>query len=392
MKEVVIVSAVRTPMGSFMGSLSSVPATKIGAAAIKGAVEKAGISADQVQEVFMGNVLQAGVGQAPARQAAIAAGIGENVPCTTINKVCASGMKSIMFGAQSIMTGMNDVVVVGGMENMSQAPHYVSMRNGTKYGNGKMTDGIVNDGLMDVYSNQVMGACAEECAKEYDLSREDQDQFAIDSYKKAAAAWDNGWFKDEIVPVEVPQRKGDPMIFDHDEEYKNVKFEKIPNLRPAFDKNGTITAANASTLNDGASALVLMSAEKASELGLKPIAKLRSFADAAQNSVWFTTAPSKAVPIAVERAGLKIEDVDFWELNEAFAVVGMANTKILGLDPAKVDVHGGAVALGHPLGSSGSRIIVTLINVLRQQGGKIGGAGICNGGGGASAMIVELMD
>jgi len=392
MKEVVIVSAVRTPMGSFMGSLSSVSATKIGAAAIKGAVEKAGISADQVQEVFMGNVLQAGVGQAPARQAAIAAGIGENVPCTTINKVCASGMKSIMFGAQSIMTGMNDVVVVGGMENMSQAPHYVSMRTGTKYGNGKMTDGIINDGLMDVYSNQVMGACAEECAKEYDLSREDQDQFAIDSYKKAATAWENGWFSEEIVPVEVPQRKGDPMIFDHDEEYKNVKFEKIPNLRPAFDKNGTITAANASTLNDGASALVLMSAEKAAELGLKPIAKLRSFADAAQNSVWFTTAPAKAVPIAVERAGLKIEDVDFWELNEAFAVVGMANTKILGLDPAKVDVHGGAVALGHPLGSSGSRIIVTLINVLRQQGGKIGGAGICNGGGGASAMIVELMD
>lgn len=392
MKEVVIVSAVRTPMGSFMGSLSSVSATKIGAAAIKGAVEKAGISADQVQEVFMGNVLQAGVGQAPARQAAIAAGIGENVPCTTINKVCASGMKSIMFGAQSIMTGMNDVVVVGGMENMSQAPHYVSMRTGTKYGNGKMTDGIINDGLMDVYSNQVMGACAEDCAKEYDLSREDQDQFAIDSYKKAATAWENGWFSEEIVPVEVPQRKGDPMIFDHDEEYKNVKFEKIPNLRPAFDKNGTITAANASTLNDGASALVLMSAEKAAELGVKPIAKLRSFADAAQNSVWFTTAPAKAVPIAVERAGLKIEDVDFWELNEAFAVVGMANTKILGLDPAKVDVHGGAVALGHPLGSSGSRIIVTLINVLRQQGGKIGGAGICNGGGGASAMIVELMD
>jgi len=392
MKEVVIVSAVRTPMGSFMGSLSSVSATKIGAAAIKGAVEKAGISADQVQEVFMGNVLQAGVGQAPARQAAIAAGIGENVPCTTINKVCASGMKSIMFGAQSIMTGMNDVVVVGGMENMSQAPHYVSMRTGTKYGNGKMTDGIINDGLMDVYSNQVMGACAEDCAKEYDLSREDQDQFAIDSYKKAATAWENGWFSEEIVPVEVPQRKGDPMIFDHDEEYKNVKFGKIPNLRPAFDKNGTITAANASTLNDGASALVLMSAEKAAELGLKPIAKLRSFADAAQNSVWFTTAPAKAVPIAVERAGLKIEDVDFWELNEAFAVVGMANTKILGLDPAKVDVHGGAVALGHPLGSSGSRIIVTLINVLRQQGGKIGGAGICNGGGGASAMIVELMD
>lgn len=391
MKEVVIVSAVRTPMGSFMGTLSSVPAAKIGAVAIKGAVDKAGISPNQVQEVFMGNVLQAGGGQAPARQAALNAGLSENVPCTTVNKVCASGMKAIMFGAQSIMTGMNDIVIVGGMESMSQTPHYLSMRNGTKYGNGKMVDGIINDGLMDVYSNQLMGGCAEECAKEYNFSREDQDNFTIDSYKKAANAWEKGWFDEEIVPVEVPQIKGDPIIVAHDEEYKAVKFEKIPNLRPAFDKSGTITAANASTMNDGASALVLMSAEKAAELGLKPIAKLRSFADAAQSSVWFTTAPSKAVPIAVERAGLKMEDVDFWELNEAFAVVGLANTKILGLDPAKVDVHGGAVALGHPLGSSGSRIIVTLINVLRQQGGKIGGAGICNGGGGASAMIVELI-
>mgnify|MGYP006151425361 CR=1 FL=1 len=391
MKEVVIVSAIRTPMGSFMGTLSSVPLAQIGAAAIKGAVAKAGISPDQVQEVFMGNVLQAGGGQAPARQAALNAGLSENVPCTTINKVCASGMKAIIFGAQSIMTGMNDIVIAGGMESMSQTPHYVSMRNGTKYGNGNMVDGIINDGLMDVYSNQLMGGCAEECAKEHNFSREDQDNFAIDSYKKAANAWEKGWFDEEIVPVEVPQRKGDPIIFAHDEEYKAVKFDKIPNLRPAFDKNGTITAANASTMNDGASALVLMSAEKAAELGLKPIAKLRSFADAAQNSVWFTTAPTKAVLIALERAGLKIEDVDFWELNEAFAVVGLANTKILGLDPAKVDVHGGAVALGHPLGSSGSRIIVTLINVLRQQGGKIGGAGICNGGGGASAMIIELM-
>jgi len=391
MKEVVIVSAVRTPMGSFMGSLSSIPATKLGATAIKGAVDRAGISADQVQEVFMGNVLQAGVGQAPARQAALGAGLSEEVPCTTINKVCASGMKSIMLGAQSIMLGMNDIVVAGGMESMSQAPHYVSMRNGHKYGNGKMIDGIVNDGLMDVYTNQLMGNCAELCAKEHGFSREDQDNFAIDSYKKSAKAWENGWFKDEIVPVEIPQRKGDPIIFDHDEEYKNVKFEKIPALRTVFEKDGTITAANASTINDGASALVLMSADKAAELGLTPLAKIRSFGDAAQSSEWFTTAPSKAVPVALDRAGLSVDDVDFWELNEAFSVVGLANTKLLGIDPAKVDVHGGAVSLGHPLGSSGSRIIVTLINVLKQQGGKIGGAGICNGGGGASAMIVELV-
>ncbi len=391
MKEVVIVSAVRTPMGSFMGSLSGIPATKLGSVAIKGAIDRAGINVDQVDEVIMGNVLQAGVGQAPARQAALGAGLSENVPCTTVNKVCASGMKSIMLGAQSIMTGMNDVVVVGGMECMSQTPHYTSLRNATKYGNGKMTDGIINDGLMDVYTNQLMGGCAEECAKEHNFSREDQDNFAIDSYKKAAKAWENGWFKDEVVPVEIPQRKGEPVVFSEDEEYKNVKFEKIPNLRPAFDKEGTITAANASTMNDGASALVIMSAEKAAELGLTPMAKIRSYADAAQNSVWFTTAPAKAVPIALDRAGLKTDDVDFWELNEAFSVVGLANTKLLGLDPAKVDVHGGAVALGHPLGSSGSRIIVTLLNVLKHQGGKIGAAGICNGGGGASAMVVELI-
>lgn len=391
MKEVVIVSAVRTPMGSFMGSLSGIPATKLGSVAIKGAIDRAGINVDQVDEVIMGNVLQAGVGQAPARQAALGAGLSENVPCTTVNKVCASGMKSIMLGAQSIMTGMNDVMVVGGMESMSQTPHYTSLRNATKYGNGKMTDGIINDGLMDVYTNQLMGGCAEECAKEHNFSREDQDNFAIDSYKKAAKAWENGWFKDEVVPVEIPQRKGEPVVFSEDEEYKNVKFEKIPNLRPAFDKEGTITAANASTMNDGASALVIMSAEKAAELGLTPMAKIRSYADAAQNSVWFTTAPAKAVPIALDRAGLKTDDVDFWELNEAFSVVGLANTKLLGLDPAKVDVHGGAVALGHPLGSSGSRIIVTLLNVLKHQGGKVGAAGICNGGGGASAMVVELI-
>ncbi len=391
MKEVVIVSAVRTPMGSFMGSLSGVPATQLGAIAIKGAVSRAGIDPASVQEVFMGNVLQAGVGQAPARQAAMGAGLSVEVPCTTVNKVCASGMKAIMLGAQSIMAGINDVVVAGGMENMSQTPHYVSMRNGHKYGNGKMVDGIVNDGLTDVYTNQLMGNCAELCAKEHNFSREDQDAFAINSYKRSAKAWENGWFNDEIVPVEIPQRKGDPIIFAEDEEYKNVKFDKIPQLRTVFEKEGTITAANASTINDGASALVIMSAEKAAELGLKPIAKIRSFGDAAQSSEWFTTAPSKAVPVALKRAGLEVSDVDFWELNEAFSVVSLANMKILGLDPEKVDVHGGAVSMGHPLGNSGSRIIVTLINVLRQYGGKIGGAGICNGGGGASAMIVELM-
>ncbi|MEQ9187851.1 MAG: acetyl-CoA C-acyltransferase [Cryomorphaceae bacterium] len=391
MREVVIVSAVRTPMGSFMGSLSGIPATKLGAIAIKGAVERAGIDPQSVQEVFMGNVLQAGVGQAPARQAAMGAGLSDEVPCTTINKVCASGMKSIMLGAQSIMAGMNDIVVAGGMENMSQTPHYVGMRNGHKYGNANMVDGIVNDGLMDVYTNQLMGTCAELCAKEHNFSREDQDNFAIESYKRSARAWENGWFKDEIVPVEIPQRKGDPVVFAEDEEYKAVKFEKIPQLRAVFEKDGTITAANASTINDGASALVIMSAEKAAALGLKPIAKIRSFGDAAQSSEWFTTAPSKAIPVALQRANLEVGDVDFWELNEAFSVVSLANMKILGLDPAKVDVHGGAVSMGHPLGNSGSRIIVTLINVLRQQGGKIGGAGICNGGGGASAMIIELV-
>jgi len=391
MKEVVIVSAVRTPIGSFMGSLSSLPATKLGAVAIREAVKRAGISANQVQEVFMGNVLQAGEGQAPARQAALFAGLSEDVPCTTVNKVCASGMKSIMLAAQSIMAGTNDIVVAGGMESMSQTPHYVAMREGQKYGNAKMVDGIINDGLMDVYTNQLMGSCAEQCAKEYNFSREEQDNFAIESYQRAAKAWQNGWFRDEVVPVEIPQRKGDPVLFAEDEEYKAVKFDKIPTLRPVFEKEGTITAANASTINDGASALVIMSAEKAAELGLKPLAKIRSFADAAQSSVWFTTAPAKAVPLALKRAGLQTADVDFWELNEAFAVVGLANMKLLGLDPGKVNAHGGAVSLGHPLGNSGSRIIVTLINVLRQQGGKIGGAGICNGGGGASAMIIELL-
>ncbi|MDP4664589.1 MAG: acetyl-CoA C-acyltransferase [Salibacteraceae bacterium] len=391
MKEVVIVSAVRTPMGSFMGSLSSVSATDLGAVAIKAAVEKAGIDPNLVQEVFMGNVLQAGVGQAPARQAALKGGLSNEVPSTTINKVCASGMKAIMLGAQSIMTGMNDIVIAGGMESMSNAPHYVSMRNGHKYGDAAMKDGIVHDGLMDVYTNQLMGNCAELCAKEYNFSREDQDNFAIESYKRSARAWENGWFNEEVVPVAVPQRKGEPKMFAEDEEYKAVNFEKMTQLRAVFEKDGTITAANASTINDGASALVLMSAEKAAELGLKPLAKIKSFADAAQSSEWFTTAPSKAVPIALGRAGLEINDVDFWEFNEAFSVVSLANMKILGLDPAKVDVHGGAVSLGHPLGNSGSRVVVTLINVLKQHGGKIGGAAICNGGGGASAIIIELV-
>lgn len=390
-KTVYILSAVRTPMGSFLGGLSSVSATKLGAVAIKSAVERAGIPSEQVDEVFMGNVLQAGVGQAPARQAALGAGLGHNVPCTTVNKVCASGMKAIMLGAQSIIAGDNQVVVVGGMENMSQTPHYVSGRNGTKFGNITMLDGITKDGLLDVYSNVTMGNCAEICAKEHNITREDQDAFAIESYRRASAAWDAGKFNDEIVGVSVPQRKGDPIIIDKDEEYTNVFIDKIPSLKPAFDKEGTITAANASTLNDGASALVLASEEIVDKYGLKAIAKIVSYADAAQAPEWFTTAPSLAIPKALEKAGLTTTDVDFWELNQAFSVVGIANTRILGLDPNKVDVNGGAVALGHPLGNSGSRVIVTLIHVLKQNNGKFGGAGICNGGGGASAMIIENM-
>lgn len=388
-KTVYILSAVRTPMGSFLGGLSSISATKLGSVAIKAAVERSGLSIDHIDEVFMGNVLQAGVGQAPARQAALGAGLGQNVPCTTVNKVCASGMKSIMLGAQSILAGDNHVVVVGGMESMSQTPHYVSGRNGTKFGNITMIDGITKDGLLDVYSNVPMGNCAELCAKEYNITREEQDAFAIESYRRAAAAWDAGKFTDEIVPVPVPQRKGDPVMMSKDEEFTNVFLDKIPTLRPAFDKEGTITAANASTLNDGASALVLASEEMVEKLGLKPLAKIVSYADAAQAPEWFTTAPSIAIPKALEKAGLTTSDVDFWELNEAFSVVGIANTKILGLDPAKVDVNGGAVALGHPLGNSGSRVIVTLIHVLKQNNAKIGGAGICNGGGGASALIIE---
>jgi acetyl-CoA C-acetyltransferase len=388
-KEVYIISAVRTPMGSFGGSLSTVPATKLGAIAIKGALDKAGVSASEVNEVFMGNVLQAGLGQAPARQAAIFAGIGNTVPCTTINKVCASGMKALSLAAQTILTGDNDVVIAGGMENMSMVPHYMNARVGTKLGNITMIDGMVNDGLTDVYNKVHMGVCADKCASENNISREAQDAFAIDSYSRAAAAWEAGKFDNEIVPVEVPQRRGDALIVSKDEEYTAVQLDKIPQLRAVFTADGTVTAANASTLNDGASALLLMSKEKAEALGVQPIAKIIGYGDAAHEPEWFTTAPSKAVPVALKRAGLEISDIDYWELNEAFAVVGIVNTQKLGLDPAKVDVNGGAVALGHPLGSSGSRIIVTLINVLKQNGGRYGGAGICNGGGGASAMIIE---
>ena len=389
LKEVYIVSAVRTPIGSFMGGLSSISATELGSVAIKGALDKAGLDYTTVDEVFMGNVLQAGVGQAPARQAALGAGLSNNVPCTTVNKVCASGMKAIMLGAQSILCGDNHIVVVGGMESMSQTPHYLDGRNGTKFGNISMLDGISKDGLLDVYSKVPMGNCAEICAKEHNISREDQDNFAITSYQIAADAWEKGKFNDEVVPVSVPQRKGDPKIVSKDEEYTNVVLEKIPGLRPAFDKEGTITAANASTINDGASALLLASKEAIEKYNLTPIAKLVSYADAAQSPEWFTTAPSLAVPKALEKAGMAISDIDYWELNQAFSVVGIANTKILGLNPAKVDVNGGAVALGHPLGNSGSLIIVTLINVLKQNNGRFGGAAICNGGGGASAMIIE---
>jgi acetyl-CoA C-acetyltransferase len=388
-KEIYIVAAVRTPMGAFLGGLSSIPATQLGSIAIKGALDKAGIDPSLVNEVFMGNVLQAGVGQAPATQAALGAGLPNTVPATTVNKVCASGMKAIMLGAQTILAGDNEIVVAGGMENMSQTPHYLDGRNGTKFGNIAMLDGITKDGLLDVYSKVPMGNCAELCATKYNITREDQDNFAITSYKRAAAAWEAGKFNDEIVGVSVPQRKGDPILITEDEEYKNVFLDKIPSLRPAFDKDGTITAANASTLNDGASALILASKEAVEKHGLKPIAKIVGYADASQAPEWFTTAPSLAIPKALDKAGLKKEDVDFWELNQAFSVVGIANTQILGLDPEKVDVNGGAVALGHPLGNSGSRVIVTLIHVLKQNGGKIGGAGICNGGGGASAMIIE---
>ena len=389
MKEVVIVSVARTPIGSFLGALSSVPAPKLGAIAIKGALEKINLKPELVQEVLMGNVVQAGVGQAPARQAAIYAGIPNTVPCTTVNKVCASGMKSIMQGAQSIALGDNDIVVVGGMENMSSIPHYLHLRNGQKFGSATMVDGLQKDGLVDAYDQQAMGVCADACATEYEFSREDQDNFAIQSYKRSSDAWANGKFDDEVVPVEVPQRRGEPIKVTQDEEFKAVKLEKIPALRPAFTKEGTVTAANASTINDGAAALVLMSAEKANELNLKPLAKIKSYADAAHEPEWFTTAPAKALPKALNKAGITKDDVDYYEFNEAFSVVGLANMKILGLDDSNVNVNGGAVSLGHPLGCSGARIVITLLSVLSQNNAKVGAAAICNGGGGASAMVVE---
>ena len=390
MREVVIVSAVRTPMGSFGGVLSSVSATQLGATAIKGAINKLGIDANLVEEVFMGNVLQANLGQAPARQAAIFAGLSKDVPCTTINKVCSSGMKSVMLAAQSIKAGDNDIVIAGGMENMSSVPHYFAKgRNGQKLGDMKLIDGLVKDGLTDVYNKVHMGNCAEICAKDMNFTREQQDEFAIESYNRSAKSWEDGKFADEIVPIVVPQRRGEDIVVTEDEEYKNVRLDKIPTLRAVFDKEGTITAANASTLNDGASALLLMSAEKAKELGITPLAKITGYADAAQDAEWFTTAPAKALPIALNKANTSITDVDYFELNEAFSVVGLANIEILNLSSDKVNVNGGAVSLGHPLGSSGSRIIVTLINVLKQNNAKIGAAAICNGGGGASAIVIE---
>ena len=392
MKEVVIVSAVRTPMGSFGGVFSSLSATKLGSYAIKGAIDKCGIDKQLIDEVFMGNVLQANLGQAPARQAAIEAGLSDKIPCTTVNKVCSSGMKSIMIGTQTILCGDNEVVIVGGMENMSAVPHYLTnSRNGQKLGDIKALDGLVKDGLTDVYNKKHMGLCAETCAKEMNFSREEQDNFAIESYKRSALAWQENKFSDEIVNVEVPQRRGDNLIISEDEEYKKVILEKIPNLRPVFSKEGTITAANASTINDGASALILMSLEKANELNLKPLAKIISYADSAHEPEWFTTAPSSAVEKALEKGKLQKSDIDYFELNEAFSVVGLANMKLLEINSSNVNVNGGAVSLGHPLGSSGSRIIVTLINVLKQNDGKIGVAGICNGGGGASAMVIQAM-
>ena len=390
-KEVYIISAVRTPIGSFGGSLKDISAPKLGAIAIKGAIEKAGIKPEDVEEVYMGCVLQANLGQAPARQAAIFAGLPANVCCTTVNKVCASGMKAIMNGAQSIKLGDADVVIAGGMENMSSAPFYApSVRWGNKYGNTNLIDGMAKDGLTDVYKDYAMGNAAELCAKECNISREQQDEFAVESYKRSQAATNEGKFKDEIVGVEIPQRKGDSVVMLKDEEPFNVKFDKIPELKSPFEKGGSVTAANASTINDGAAALVLMSKEKADSLGLKPIAKILSYADAEQAPEWFTTTPSLAVPKAIKKAGLQISDIDFFELNEAFSVVGIVNSQNMKLDASKVNVNGGAVALGHPLGCSGARIIVTLINVLKQNKGKIGAAGICNGGGGASAMVIEL--
>ena len=389
MKEVVIVSAVRTPIGSFMGSLSSVDAPKLGAIAIKGALEKINLNHSSIDEVLMGQVVKAGAGQAPARQAAIFAGIPNTVPCTTVNKVCSSGMKSIMQAAQSIALGDAEIIVAGGMENMSLIPHYYHARTAKKFGPAQMEDGMQKDGLVDAYNKEAMGVCADACATEYDFSREDQDAFAIQSYKRSADAWRSGKFDNEVVPVEVPQRRGEPILVTTDEEFTNIKLEKIPALRPAFTKDGTVTAANASTINDGAAALVLMSKDKANELSLKPLATIKSYADAAREPEWFTVAPAKALPKALDKANIYIDDVDCFEFNEAFSVVGLVNMKILGLNDAKVNVNGGAVSLGHPLGCSGARIVVTLLNVLEQNNGKIGAAAICNGGGGASALILE---
>lgn len=391
-KEVFIVAAVRTPMGSFGGKLSSLTAVELGSTAIKGALAKAGVDAGKVDEVFMGNVISANLGQAPARQASIGAGIGYDVPCTTVNKVCASGMKAVMFGAQSIMLGINDVVVAGGMESMSNVPFYVpKARFGYKYGNAEFVDGLVKDGLFEVYNQFPMGNCADNTAKEMNISREDQDAYAIQSYQRSADSWAKGYFKEEVVPVEMKGRKGESILIDEDEEYKNVMFDKIPSLRPVFDKNGTVTAANASTMNDGASALILVSKEALEELGLKPLAKIRGFADAAKDPLWFTTAPALAIPKALKHAGVTAEEVDYYEINEAFAAVALANQKELNLENDQVNVFGGAVSLGHPLGASGARIVTTLNSVLHQKGGKIGVAGICNGGGGASAIVIEKL-
>ena len=388
-KEVVIVSVARTPIGSFMGSLSKIPAPKLGAIAIKGALDKINLNPNLIDEVFMGNVVSAGVGQAPARQAAIFAGIPDTVPCTTINKVCASGMKSVMLAAQSISLGDTEIVVAGGMENMSSIPHYLHGRQGTKFGPTTLEDGMQKDGLVDAYDKVAMGVCADACATKYGFSREDQDAYAIQSYQRSSEAWKSGKFSDEIIPVEIPQRRGAPILMIEDEEYKNVKMDKIPSLRAAFSKEGTVTAANASTINDGGAALILMSTEKALELKLTPIAKIKSFADAAHEPEWFTTAPSKAIPKALSKANITIDDVDYFELNEAFSVVGLANMKILNIKNERVNVNGGAVSLGHPLGVSGARIIIALTSILKQNNAKIGAAGICNGGGGASAMIIE---
>jgi acetyl-CoA acetyltransferase family protein len=388
-KKIVIVSAVRTPIGSFMGGLSTVSAPKLGAIAIKGAIDRIQLDPNLVDEVFMGNVIQAGVGQAPARQAAIYAGLPNSVACTTVNKVCASGMKSVMLGVQAIQCGDAEIVVAGGMENMSLIPHYMHLRNGYKFGPATMVDGMQKDGLTDAYDNNAMGVCADLCAAEYNFSREDQDNFAIQSYERSTKAWEAGKFDNEIIPVAVPQRRGESIIISIDEEFTNVKLDKIPSLNAVFTKDGTVTAANASTINDGAAAMILMSEEKALSLGLKPLAYIRSYADAAQEPKWFTTTPALAVPKALKKAGLSIEDVDYFEFNEAFAVVGLVNSKILGLNDTKVNINGGAVSLGHPLGCSGARIIVTLLNVLEQNKSKIGAAAICNGGGGASAIVIE---